>query len=229
MIAAFGDLDIGEVPRRRQHARRRVVIEVRLERIALGGLHALAESGDLLQFIGADHGVHFRHVLLNIAAIAFDQAPGDDQLLRAAGFLVLRHFENGVDRFLLGRIDEAARVDHDHVGVGRMRRQLVALRGELAHHHLGIDEVLRATETDKTNFQTRVLNVAVRLAALFEILLMIFFGAPELAGRDDLGHNRLRETSPARLRAMRALPLTAPANGRKSPSGTARPRPDPAG
>jgi hypothetical protein len=35
-----------------------------------------------------------------------------------------------------------------------MRRELVALGGELAHHHLGVDEILRAAETDKTNFQS---------------------------------------------------------------------------
>jgi hypothetical protein len=28
----------------------------------------------------------------------------------------------------------------------------VPLRGELAHHHLGIDEILRTTETNKTDF-----------------------------------------------------------------------------
>src|SRR6185437_16151192 len=39
-------------------------------------------------------------------------------------------------------------------------------------------------------FKMGILNMAVRFAALFEILLMILFGAPELAGGDDLGHNR---------------------------------------
>ena len=144
MIAALGDLDVSEIPGRGQHARRRVVIQVRFEGIALGGLDTFAKTGDLFQLIGADHGVHFRHVLADVAAEAFDQASGDNQLLRAAGFLVLGHFENGVYRFLLGRIDEAARVDHDHIGIGRMRGQLVTLCGELAHHHLGIDEILRA-------------------------------------------------------------------------------------
>jgi hypothetical protein len=33
--------------------------------------------------------------------------------------------------------------------------------------------------------------MAVRLAALFEVLLMILFGAPKLASGDDLGHNGL--------------------------------------
>ena len=153
MIAAFGDLDVGEMPRRGEHARRQVVIEIRLEGIPLGGLHAFAERRDLLQLIGADDRVHFRHVLPDVAAIALHQAAGDDQLLRAAGLLVLGHLEDGVDRFLLGGIDEAAGVDDEDVGIGGMRRQLVALRGELAHHDFGIDEILRAAETDKTDFQ----------------------------------------------------------------------------
>ncbi len=42
MIAALGDLDVGEMPRRGQHARRQVVIEVRLDRVRRI-LHALAQ------------------------------------------------------------------------------------------------------------------------------------------------------------------------------------------
>jgi hypothetical protein len=51
-----------------------------------------------------------------------------------------------------GRIDKAAGVDDDDVGVGRMRRQLMPGCGELAHHYLRIDEVLGASEADETNF-----------------------------------------------------------------------------
>src|ERR1700761_4444325 len=40
---------------------------------------------------------------------------------------------------------------------------------------------------------TTFLEVAVRQAALFQILLMIFFGDPERGGGDDLRHNRPRE------------------------------------
>ena len=72
---------------------------------------------NLLQLAGADDGVDFRNVLLDFVAIAFDQAAGDDQLLRAAGSLVLRHLQDGVDRLLLGSVDERAGVDDDDVGV----------------------------------------------------------------------------------------------------------------
>src|SRR5438105_10824516 len=49
----------------------------------------------------------------------------------------------------------------------------------------------------------RFLNVAVRLAALFQILLMIFFGAPEIAGGDDLRDDGPGET---RLRGLAGAP-----------------------
>ncbi len=57
------------------------------------------------------------------------------------------------DSFLAG-IDEAAGVDDQHVGLVGMRRQLVALGRKLAHHDFAIDEVLGATQTDKTDFQS---------------------------------------------------------------------------
>src|SRR5262249_3201005 len=110
---------------------------------------------DLLELIGADDGVDLGHTLPNVAAVALDQASGYDQALRAAGLLVLGHFQDRVDRFLLSWIDEAARVDDDHVCVRGMRRELVPAGGEVAHHDLGVDEVLRASEADETDFQGR--------------------------------------------------------------------------
>ena len=130
------------------------MIQVRLEWIGRG-LDAFAQCGDFFQFIGPDDGIHVRNVLLNIGAIAFDKATRDNQALGAAGFLVLGHFEDGVDGFLLGRIDKAAGIDHDNVGIRRMRRKLMAAGGELAHHDLSIDEVFGASETYETYFQGR--------------------------------------------------------------------------
>ena len=81
---------------------RQIVIQIRLGRELLGR-QAFAERRDLLQFVGAEDGVHFRHILLDVGAITLDQAAGDDQPLRSAGLLVLGHLEDRVDRFLLGR------------------------------------------------------------------------------------------------------------------------------
>jgi hypothetical protein len=64
---------------------------------------------------------------------------------------VLRHLEDGVDRLLLGRVDERTGVHHEHVGVSGVAGDLVArLLGE-TEHHLGVDEILGAPERNKTN------------------------------------------------------------------------------
>ena len=88
------------------------------------------------QLAGADHRVHFRNVLADLVAVALHQAARNDQLGGTAFGLVTRHFENGVDRLLLGRIDEAARIDDQDLGVFRPRSQARAGAIQQAHHDL---------------------------------------------------------------------------------------------
>ena len=77
---------------------------------------------DRFELAGADDGVDFRDVFLNLVAIALDEAAGDDKLACAALGLVAGHLENGVDRFLLGCVDEGAGVDDEDLGLFGMRR-----------------------------------------------------------------------------------------------------------
>ena len=155
MIAALGDLHVGEVLRRGEHARRQVVIEVGLERIGVG-LQPFADGHDAVEFVGADQGVDFGHFCADVAAIAFHQAAGDDQLLGAADLLVLGHLQDGVDRFLFGGIDETAGVDDQDIGLIGMRGEFVAPGDELPHHDFTIDEVFGTAQTDETDFQACV-------------------------------------------------------------------------
>ena len=63
------------------------------------GAAASVDSGggqNGIEFAGTDHGVNFRNVLLDFRPVAFHQATGNDQLLRLAGDLVLRHFQDGI-------------------------------------------------------------------------------------------------------------------------------------
>src|ERR1035441_8813407 len=69
------------------------------------------------QLAGAENGVDLRDVLLNLVAVALHQAAGDDELAGTAVRLVPNHFEDGIDRLLLGGVDERAGVDPDDVGV----------------------------------------------------------------------------------------------------------------
>ncbi len=65
--------------------------------------------------------------------------------------LELRHLEDGVDRLLLGRVDERAGVDDDDVGVAGVGGDLVPGLSRVAQHDLAVDEVLRAAERDEAD------------------------------------------------------------------------------
>ncbi len=96
----------------RKNVEGRVVLRVTAGSEACGG-------EDCFEFAGADDGVDFRDVLLDLVAVALDQAAGDDDALgfSAVLFLVLHHLEDGVDRLLFGGVDEAAGVDDDDLSV----------------------------------------------------------------------------------------------------------------
>ncbi len=120
--------------------------------MCLDGQFAFARGKNFLDFAGADDGVYFRNLLADFAAVALGQASGDDQSLGAAEFLVFGHFQNGVDGFLLRRLDEAARIDDKDVRLARTRRDFVSRARENTHHHLAIHEVFRASEADESDF-----------------------------------------------------------------------------
>ena len=175
VVAALGDLDVGVMPRRREQTRRVRVVDVGRARLRRGrrglgigdwglvGAHevqrprfrparsARDRADNLRHLAGAEHGVDLRDLLLQLIAIALRHAAGDDEPPAGAVFLVLGHFENRVDRLLLRRIDECARVDDDHVGVRRILRQLVPRPLREPEHHFGVDEVFRTTEGDEAN------------------------------------------------------------------------------
>ena len=158
MIAALGDFDVSGMARRREDAFSEIVIQVRAGGKLLG-FEPFAESGDLFEFVGAENSIDIGNVLLNIGAKPFDKAAGDHQTLGFARLLVFGHLEDGIDGLLFGRINEAAGVDYDDVGVGGLRREFVTSRDELAHHDLCVNKVLRAAETYKSDFQEGVDSV----------------------------------------------------------------------
>jgi hypothetical protein len=113
-------------------------------------------SENRFQLAGADDGVDLWDILLNLVTVAFNQAAGDDDALGLAAILllVLDHFEDRVDRLLFGRVDEAAGVNDDDLGVFSIRRQFGSIVVEQPHHHLGVNEVLRAAKGDKAHLGT---------------------------------------------------------------------------
>src|SRR5581483_4692077 len=157
MVAAFRDFDVRGVPRCREYASSEIVIQVRHGRERLR-CQSFAKGGDLFELIGSEDGVYFRNVALNFWPVALYQAARHDEPLGLPGLLVLGYFDNGFDRFLLGRIDKTARVDDDDVGFGGIGRQLVTIRHQLTHHDFGIDQVFGTPEAYKSDLQ-RATNI----------------------------------------------------------------------
>ena len=114
--------------------------------------HQSRSTQNLLQLAGADHRIDLRNVLLDFVAIAFHQAAGNDQLLRPAADLVLRHLQDRVHRLLLGRVDERAGVHDDDVGVFGARRDLGPTLREQAHHDLAVHQVLGTAQAHESYF-----------------------------------------------------------------------------
>jgi len=126
------------------------------ERTAIGRSRRDSGSGeDLLQLSGTDDSIHFGDVLLDFVAIALDQAPGNDQLLRLAGDFVLGHFEDRVHRLLLGGVDKRAGIDDDDVGVFGASGDLGAALRKQTHHDLAVHQVLGTAQADEADFLGR--------------------------------------------------------------------------
>ena len=123
---------------------------------AAGGAELEAGSFENgFQLAGADDGVDFRNVFLDFVAIALDKAAGDDELSGAALSFEAGHFEDGIDGFLLGGVNEGAGVDDEDFGVFRPCGEARAGSVKKAHHDLGVDEVFGAAEGDESHGRGR--------------------------------------------------------------------------
>ena len=169
VVAAFGDLDVRKMIRGEAEARRVVVRDVRglaLDEIdwrSLGlalapllGIDLLDDRRDLGHLVQTDEGVDFvMQVAREIFREPLAHAARHDELLLLAALLqplVLVHFEDVADRLLLGRVDERAGVDDDHVGLFGLGNHHHARLMQMAHHDLAIDEIFGASEGDEADF-----------------------------------------------------------------------------
>jgi hypothetical protein len=122
---------------------------------------ALLELGKEAVDLGAaEEEVHLGEGVGELALVPLHHAADGDDGAALARFLVASRFDNRVDRLLLRRVDEAAGVDEDDVGVGQVggvRRAAVGQLGEVA---LGVDGVLVAAERDEADLHRASLAAA---------------------------------------------------------------------
>ena len=91
---------------------------------------------DGFEFAGADDGVDFGDVALDLVAVALDQAAGDDEALGLAAVLGLMpdHLEDGVHGLLFGGVDKGAGVDDEDFGLAGVWGEIGSVVVEQAHH-----------------------------------------------------------------------------------------------
>ena len=157
VVAAVGNLDVGGERRRGQHARR--LQKPRAVGGVAGAMAAFRVGEHFVEpgVVGHAHdAVDFGDLVEQRVRIALREAARDEQPLQAAGLFVLRHFKDGVDGFLLGRLDEAAGVDEDRVGLGRIGDDLHAARAQHPQQVFRIHAILGAAQRDQADLFQRL-------------------------------------------------------------------------
>ncbi len=85
-----------------------------------------------------------------------------------------RHLEDGVDRLLLGAVDEGAGVDDDDVGVFSAAGKFGSGAGKIAHHDFTIDKILGTAQADEADLLRTIGSWALR-----RFLLLSFGGTAD--------------------------------------------------
>ncbi len=153
-VAAFGDFQKREVPRRDPHAG---CVGQRMRRGGVEDRPLFFESaqepvghlGDLLATEDADQVVDLRARIEQRLVLPLGEAARDDHAAKFAAAFEVEHLVDGGERFLPGRLDEPARVDDGEVGAARIVDQLVAVELQQAEHPLAVDQVLGAAKADE--------------------------------------------------------------------------------
>src|SRR4029077_1802616 len=89
-----------------------------------------------------------------LSLVALDHATDGDDSLATSLCLEARRFDHGVDRFLLGSVDEAAGIDDDDFSFSEIRGVFGGITGELREVSFAVDGVLVATERDDADFHS---------------------------------------------------------------------------
>src|ERR1700722_6365883 len=143
VVAAFGNLQVGVVPRGQLDALRRYQIEVRIMNRRQRAMHRVEYAFILLRSRDRQHAGIGRLDLLGFGPHA---ARHNHLAIRG------HRFADRTERFLLGAVEKAAGVDDDEVGAIVLARQFIAFRAQPCDDALGIHQRLGATQRNKTDF-----------------------------------------------------------------------------
>ncbi len=146
VVAPLGDLEI-RVPLGGEQPGGGVVedhVGRRGQRRAAAELHHIPHLAELVE---ADEAVDLGDLPGELIAEAVHHAAGHQHPLDPLP-LAADHLQDGVDRLLLGLLDEGAGVDHHRIRPVEVVDHLIAPAPQLSEHDLGVDEVLGAAQAD---------------------------------------------------------------------------------
>ena len=149
-VAGHGDVGdrAGALRRADRQQGAPVARDVRLDRAA--GDDVVQPVGDVGVVVEAEHGVGLGQRLGQLAAVPLGQAADGHDLGAGVG-----RGQHRVDGVLLGRVDEAAGVDDQDVGVVLVVGQRPARAGQPSGQLLGVDLVARASQRDHRDVLVR--------------------------------------------------------------------------
>ena len=131
---------------------KQVTIVIRPNRFPPRDPEELVAVGDDLPLIGQAHDeVGFGQLRTQFISVALGQAAGDDEAPAAPVGLEVSGLQDRGDGFLFGRLDEAAGVDDDEVGLLGRIREPIAVELQKPVHPFGIHRVFRASECDQVH------------------------------------------------------------------------------
>ena len=152
-MAGHGDVRDGGGPLRRGDRQQRAPVDRDVRGRGVAAEDVAEAFGEVRVGVEAEHGIGLGQALGQLRAVPLGQTAHGDHLGPRL-FRDVRRREQGVDRVLLGLLDEAAGVDHDDVGgsatvVGVEVDQLPAASGEPPGELLGVDLVAGAAEGEQ--------------------------------------------------------------------------------
>ena len=143
IVAAFGDFQIGVVPGCQMQPFRRHEIE---ERIVQGWQRVVDGLHHRLVLVGTRDREHAGVCGADAALLDAETTRDDDAAVGGDGL------SDGVQAFLLSRVEKPAGVHQHHVGAGIVGDELIALRPQARDDAFAVDQRLGAPERNDTDF-----------------------------------------------------------------------------
>ena len=145
---ALGDFQIGE---KRQGGDNAVTLHFGIALLAethhtLAGENVVENIHNVPVVADADNSICLCEQLRRLFFIALGETSGEDDLFQRAVFFQRTQFQDGLNGFFFGGLNESAGVDNGNFRLAGLCHKLIAVRTQLCQHTLGIYQILGTSQ-----------------------------------------------------------------------------------